>query len=360
MDLNLDDVIAETATELSAATPEPVAPAAAPEPAAPVEPVEVAPVETAEQKAARERDEKGRFAPKGKDAPAKAPAKAADAQKPATEQPAAQAQPEAPKPTASALKPPQSWKPEAREKWGALPPEVQAEAVRLDREVRQALEQTAQARKLQEQFERTLTPYMPLLRAGGAEPVQRLAEMAQTFHTLQAGTVEQKARLVFDAIRANNIPLEAINAYFDNPNAQPAAPQQAAPVPEEIEQRVMQRLAQQQATQQWQAFAAQNEFAEDVRPLMASVIEGRARAGQPVKDFAEAYALACQMHPAVSAALAQRKEAEAAAQQTQQAQQARSAAVSVRSQPAGVVPPRKLESIEDYVAAAADELRAGR
>lgn len=358
---NLDDVIGEAAAELTAAaTPEPTPAAEAPAPvveaAAEATPAE----ESAEAKAERARDLKtGQFTKAQKEAAdkaAKAAAKPVEPQK-ATKPAEAQAAPvEAQKPAEAALKAPQSWKPAARDKWANLPPEVQAEAIRIDREVKQVLEQSAPARKFQENFERTLTPYMPMLRAGGADPLNAIQNMAQTFHTLQSGTTEQKARLIFEAMRANRIPVEAINTYLQDPDAAP--PQQAAaPVQQQddVEARVMQRIHAQQAQTFWADFATKHEFFQDVRADMGLLMKAAAESGRQMTPE-DAYNRALALNDSVQEALAQRKQAAAATQQSQAATQARAAAVSVRSQPAGVTPPRKLESIEDYVAAAAEEM----
>lgn len=96
------------------------------------------------------RDDKGRFAPKAKDAAPEQKSLAAPPQAPSTAPAATDAAPPSPaqpSPAAADLRAPSSWKPAAREKWAALPPEIQQEVVRVDREIRQTMQETAAVRR---------------------------------------------------------------------------------------------------------------------------------------------------------------------------------------------------------------------
>src|SRR5436305_107630 len=105
----------------------------APEPSAPAQEAETSEPSKTEPK----RDGKGRFIVPPKQKPA-APDKAPASSTPAGQggavsvsAPVQGAAPPASKPTPEALKPPQDWRLSAREKWAALPREVQEEALRL-------------------------------------------------------------------------------------------------------------------------------------------------------------------------------------------------------------------------------------
>ncbi len=132
-DLRADLNAAFDAAEASTPDPAPSTPEVAPEgasqPPAPSEAAQPSPPEPGETaQEARARDEKGRFAPKGPEAPAPAIGAPAKPQAPAEV---------APTPPVESIKPPQSWKPGIREKFAALPPEVQQEVIRREREVEQ-------------------------------------------------------------------------------------------------------------------------------------------------------------------------------------------------------------------------------
>jgi hypothetical protein len=135
--------------DLAAAMGESTTTTAVPEPAVATstsEPAKAAPEPVEAEKAPAEgRDEKGRFSPKAK--PQDIEAKPAE-----TTTEAAKAAPPVPveaKPVEAGAAPvpvraPSSWKPEAREEWAKLPPKVQEEVLRVDREVRKTMQESAQ------------------------------------------------------------------------------------------------------------------------------------------------------------------------------------------------------------------------
>jgi hypothetical protein len=166
--VNIDEAMSAAAEKLSGETSEPVTEAAP-------EADETQPTETTQPeatKAERVRDDSGRFT------------KAGD--KPVTEKPpaapkgdvhgAAQAAPPtgpgkvegaapSPAPSTEPVKPdapvklPSSWKPAAREALAKAPREVQEEALRIDREVRQVMQESAEAKRTAETVTRTLAPF---------------------------------------------------------------------------------------------------------------------------------------------------------------------------------------------------------
>lgn len=291
------------------------------------------------------RDEKGRFASKAKDAaPPAVSAKAPPVVAPAPAAVVTEGVKPAPvvAPT-EALKPPQSWKPAAREKWAALPPEVQQEAVRLDREIRTTMQETAAARKTAEEFQRTVAPFEAMIRAEGSDPVKAVGNLLQTAAALRTAPPAHKAQLVAQLVKTYGIPIDALDAALSGEAIPQPAQQQGQfrdPRFDQFLQTLEQRKAQaaqaeaQRVASEMEKFAAEAEFFDDVREDMADLIEAKARRGVELTPK-QAYDLACSMHPEISGVISQRQAAASAANAQASTQRARNAASSVKSQPAG-------------------------
>lgn len=166
--------------------------------------------EAPELETSADRDERGRFRSKqaaegGTDAPA--------AEAPVAET----ASPENAQPVEPAVAPPAwtdghfaGWKPEQRERFNSLPPDVQKLVME-----RQAESQAFYDRKLTEEreFRRSVTPVYeavkkiePFARQIGATPDQLLVNYANIEHTLQYGTYADKVDLLAKIAKAYNVP----------------------------------------------------------------------------------------------------------------------------------------------------------
>lgn len=260
---------------------------------------------------AAERDERGRFKSKpsdegGVDAPAATP--------PVTETaPTAEAKP-------AELAPHQApawtdghfagWKPEQRERFAALPPDVQQ--LVMDR---QAENQAFYDRKLSEetQFRKSVEPLTqavrqvePFARQIGTTPDQLLVNYANVEHTLTFGTFAEKTQLLAKIAKTYNIPFAQPEP---DPYADPLQPNgQAYPIMHDMQSELARLKAELQAERaqresvteaqlasQVQAFATATNadgtpkypFFETVRASMGPVLaNGQAR------TLEEAYALA--------------------------------------------------------------------
>jgi hypothetical protein len=317
----------------------------------PVE-TEAAPVEqeavSEQARAERARDESGRFAKADKPISSKTPAPIVPKQSanatPAPKPQAPNVTPQPPAPVASATKPPQSWKPQAREKWGALPPEVQQEALRRETETARALQESAEARKQWDSFRQVVAPFEGMLRAEGAEPIAAVGELLRTAAALRTAPPAHKAQLVAQMIQTFGVPVETLAAALDG-KAMPQ--QQAQPQfnPAEIEQRILQRLQgqQQQALLQKNAsevetFGQEREFFDEVREMMGDMMEVAAKRGLPL-SLEQAYNQALRLHPDTSAVLAQREAGQQANAVQASTQRAKRASSSPRSHPAAPLDP---------------------
>lgn len=319
----------------AAPPPEPPAettaePEAGAEPAAEeAEPVEA---ETTEEPAESSgRDERGRFK-KGAAEPAAKPAavaapKPGEAAKPVTAAPVV---------AAPALRPPTSWKPVAREHWTKLPPQVQQEIVRVDREVARTMNESASLRKQQEAFNRTVAPYAHVLQAEGLEPLQAVDTVFKMVNRLRVGTPQEKAQIVAHLTKSYGVDVEQLANALDG-HAAAAAPQQQFRDPRvdqllstiETGKREREQALREEGRQAWEDFVGSHEFAEDVKADMAYVMESRGDISEE-----DAYNLAIKLfHPEIQGVLDQRDEAKRAATPNGATQRKRAASVSVRSAP---------------------------
>lgn len=323
--------VVETPPEPAAAAPEPSSDA--PEPAEPA--------------GDRARDDKGRFAPKTTDKAAPAPTEAGPAaQAPGDGAPPSSAPSPAPVvPAEPKFKAPQSWKPAIREKWAALPPEVQEEIARREGEVPKALEQAAEARRFQQAVTETLRPYEMLARAAGQHPVQYAAGLMQTAAALQTGAPPQRAAIVANIIRNFGVDVNQLAAELDRDpgQAQPQQHHQPPMDPRALIREEFQRFAQEnherRATAEVEKFTSGAEFANDptVRRRMAALITAEAEAGVEL-SLQDAYDQVVASHPEYRAVMEQRKAADAAKAQQASTQRVRAAASGIKSQPTAGAP----------------------
>jgi hypothetical protein len=325
-----------------AAEPAPVE--AAPEPAAEAAKVEES---SSEAKPARARDAKGKFTEAQK-AAAEATAKAAKVAAPVT--PAAPVDPNAPAAPvaqpAEALKPPQSLKPAARELWSKVPPEVQAEVVRREKEIAVALQQSAVKTRVADQLEQVVRPYEHMIRAEGGDVIGTIDSLMRTAAALRTASPAHKGQLFASMINQFGGDLDHINAALNNgPPPRQSQQQSVDPnsIAEQVRQRVYQDLQQQRqqaysqkAQQDVESFGQNKEFFADVKDDVADFLESAAKRGLRM-SLEDAYARACALHPEVSRVLEQRKAASQANAQQASTQRAKTASSSVRSQPASAV-----------------------
>jgi hypothetical protein len=329
-------------------TPEP-----SPEPqglAAPETPIGE-PQETAAE--ARARDEKGRFAKAQADAAAKpleAPAK------PVTPQTGT------PTPPVVDVRAPQSWKPTIREKFAALPAEVQQEVIRREREIATTMQESAEARQGYQRFRETLAPFEHMIRSGGADPYQTVGSLMQTAMALQTGAPGNKAGIVANLIRHYGVDLNLLASTLEG---QPVAPQEQQPYRDPRVDQLMAQVEQARSYKQQQLAQEATrligeiqgeEFFADVKDAMADILEVAAK-----RDVAmtpkEAYNRAVWADPHVAEVLQQRQAAKQAGNRIGSTQRAQAAAASIKGSPAVGGAPTQSGSLRGDIEAAADALR---
>lgn len=241
------------------------------------------------------------------------------------------------------LKAPASWRPQAREKWGGVDPDVKGEVHRREYEMQQVLQHASGARQFIDAFENVVRPYEMFIRAEQSTPLQAVASLMATAAELRVGTPTSKANLVAGLIRQYGVDLQTLDSILAGQAPQGGAQMQQ---PQQYyDPRVDQLLAHQQRMQQaaeqyenqqihshLHAFAAdsKHEFYDDVRHTMADIIEIKARQGEP-PDLEKAYAQACAMHEQVSTIMSQRQAASRSSSSQAAVLRAKRAAASVKS-----------------------------
>jgi hypothetical protein len=292
----------------------------------------------------RSRDASGRFAPKHE---TDSPQVAQEGQQTAQIDPNAGRATQttgnvAAAPQTQELKAPVSWRPEIREKWGRVDPEVRAEIARRESELGKVLQSSAGQRQFVEAFEKIVGPYEMFIRAENSNPLQAVDNMMRTAAELRVGTPASKANLVAGIIRNFGVDLQMLDGILAG-----QAPQHQAQVQANQfrDPRVDQMIQAQQAHQQQQArfedeairqglgsFAQTHEFYRDVAALMADIVEVETRQGRGV-DLEKVYAKACQMHDGVSTILSQRASAQSTQSTSRAVLRAKRAAASVKGDP---------------------------
>jgi hypothetical protein len=265
--------------------------------------------------------------------------------------------PNAPAPTATppvqgaqpvtTLKAPASFKPEVRVDWDKVPPPVQMEIHRREREISEAMRSSAEARRFADEFRSTLAPYEMLIRANNSTPLQAVDNSMRTAAALRTSPPMERAGLVATIIQEYGIDIQLLdNALSGNIRNAPPAPdpyvqQQIQPLVEFVnqfkaqQQQASQRTEQEAQVEIEQFFANEEQFpyANDLRDEIADVLELSARRGVQM-SLQDAYGRATMLHPTISKLVENRGVASQVAQQNAAAQKARNTAVSVRNAPA--------------------------
>lgn len=266
---------------------------------------------------------------------------------------------------------PASWRPDVREHWAQLPPDVRAEVARREAEMQRTLQESSDARKFAEQLNRVVAPYEAFIKAENSNPLQAIDNLMGTAARLRTGTAPELAQLMaglvrqFGVGRFGNQFIEALDSALAGEvpqvNAQQAQMQQAiqqqlAPVTQfmaqfQQAQAVQEKRRHAKATSEVQQFLERAEFGEDVRDTMADLIEV-ARMHERDLSLQEAYEQACVGNARVRQVLQGRAKQRGGQQLSGAAQRAKAAAVSVSGAPALAGPQPEPDSVRAAIEAA--------
>jgi hypothetical protein len=273
-------------------------------------------VETSEAKAERQRDEAGRFAPKG-------------AELAAVVDPAAKTTIAAPPAATEVLSPavaknaPSAWKKELAEKeWQTLPDSIKDEILRREGDFHKGIEGFKSHADMGRTFEKAVAPYMDTIRKFGVTPDVAVSELLRVDNLLRTAPPAVKMQEFMKIARDYGIDL---NQQFAPETAQ--YQQQLY----ETQQR-LQEIERQNKEQSSSAVASEierfksapgHEHFDAVRDDMAALLQG-GRAS----DMDKAYEMACYANPEVRQSLLEQERRRLANENT--AKRALTAAVSVK------------------------------
>jgi hypothetical protein len=271
-------------------------------------------------------------------------------EKPVEAKPAAgEAKPAAVKPDTSVFAAPVSWKAGAKSEWAKIPKVAQEEIMRRETETSKVLSQTANARKHFDEFNNTIGPFMPLIRAQNSTPMVAVKNLMTTAAGLTIGSPQQKAQIVAEMIGNFGVDIQTLDSILSGQVQQ--GPRSAAVGTSQVEVAVQRQLgpvydfmnkmqqtqAQREAQMRQEAdtvveqFSSKHEFFEELRDDIADLMEVAANRGRNV-TLEQAYNSVVSSHPEYSAAVQQRAAANRA-KQNGSVQRARNAASSVVGTP---------------------------
>lgn len=291
--------------------------------------------------------------PEGAKPPA-APGAAGPAVDPATGKPVQQVPQE--------LKAPSQWKPAVREKWNSLPREVQEEVLRREHDNLRLIGSVGQKIRLADEVSQHIAPFMETMQARGATPQQFINDVFSTTKVLASGNAQEKAEVVANIVQSYGIDLKMLDQVLAGRLSAPPPDPRLIEMQRQAQQlqgRVMQYETQKQqqvhhgAATMLQEFASdpKNEFFDDVRDMMADLIEtGKAQTLQ------DAYTASIWANPDTRKILLQREAEQRAASRGRRAEVARRASSSVHGTPrgAGGPPGNTGMSLRETIAAAID------
>lgn len=287
-------------------------------------------------------------------------------------------------PEAQGLQVPASWKPNMREYWKTLSPDVQQEVHRREREADERMRENATMRYHIGRFNEIVGPYRHLIEAEGGEPLAAFHDYLRAATLLRTAAPGDRAAFVAALVQRYNVPLDALDAHLasairmaQNGQLQHYYPSQQSiqppPQPQQFrDPRLDAMLAhmEQQNTasvrNEVHAFAndGQHEFFNDVRLTMADAMDAAAKRGYEM-NLEEAYRVACQIEPEVRKVIEGRGMRMSASQAARTLAAARHASASISAGTAA--PAARMHasngagpvSVRDSVLAAIDTLQTG-
>ena len=252
--------------------------------------------------------------------------------------------------SASSVKAPASWKPNAREHWDKVPVEAQREIARREKHMDNMIRESADSRKHQSDFNQLIQPFQGLIEAQQSTPFQAVHNLMQTAAGLTLGTPTQKAQVVSNIMREYNIDVEELDRVLvghtgggqgQDPGFQAALQQELAPIRQFMGDLNTQRQnyhdnQQYSINTEIDTFAVdpKNEFFEDVRENMADLMEMASNRGEAM-TIQESYDRACRMDPGIYDIISKRGAADTAAGRKKTMAAKRHAASSIHGDAVG-------------------------
>lgn len=210
---------------------------------------------------------------------------------------------------------PDTWRPDAAKEWEKLPPVVQQEILKREKDITRGIEGYRHDATIGKHFQDILKPYVPLCQKQGVDPMQQVQYLMHAHQTLLTKDPAEKYEIFHQLAASYGIDLNAPAPYVD--------PQLKAVQKELAEVKSRLNNADETAIestvtamrQELEAFASapENEHFDLVIDDMTALI----RAGKAT-NLREAYDQAIWLHPQVRSILLERQAAERDAARQQQ------------------------------------------
>lgn len=212
---------------------------------------------------------------------------------------------------------PQSWSPLAREEWANMPDTVKEVVAKREQEMQTVMQESAQARQFGEQFEQAVGQYNGLFSAQGVDSLTGLNAVMQTAAPLYSGNAQQKAETVAQIIQDFGIDISTLDDLLVG-NQKPQLTPEMQGMQDQItnmgnfiqqQQNGQQQQFQQQQNEvnnEVQQFIANNEFANELKGVMADFMRMAGQQGQKL-ELPDAYQRAIATRPDIQQVLANRE-----------------------------------------------------
>lgn len=247
---------------------------------------------------------------------------------PEPKEPAANAKPE--------RDPWKSWKKEAQEDLRKLPEKVQKHIIERQEQFHRGIEQYKEAANYAKTIDKSIAPYKEYLNRLGVSPEIAFPNLLKTESTLRLGSEQEKVEMIQKLIHDYGINMEALASVpFDPEMARLKSQLDFTRAQLEASNSFRQSHEDAQITSHIEDFAQGREFFEDVRMLMADLLDrGLAT------DLDDAYAKAIRLDESIFQKMQSSQLANSQRQNLSRADQAakaaKAAAVSVKGSPVGV------------------------
>ena len=239
-------------------------------------------------------------------------------------------------PTQEDIPAPQSWKPDAKNSWATLPPNVKAEITRRENDFHKMLTTNEGELRLGKEMKDVIEPYMPSIRQSGVEPKTLINDLLGTVNVLKNGSEDQKIQVIRNIIEGYGVDINKVMSFQENPMALiqrelESIRQQANP--QVIIQQLQDKHEYDNIQSEVRAFAANpaNTHYEPVKAAMAPLL-----ASGQAKDMQEAYDMACWANPTIRSTLMNATKVDESAKRKAEIASKKNAAASVTGSPSAI------------------------
>lgn len=262
------------------------------------------------------------------------------------------------------IKAPESWGPKDRGNWSKVPRDLQETIIARETAFKEQVESAKQSEGAGKFLEGLQREYAPILAAEGVSAPQAIKGLLDTVSQLRVGSQQQKAQAVANIISDYGVDVNILDSHLvgqpveESPNSEieRLLEQRLAPVNQlmstlQQQQAAAQQTTQQQAHQSVSDFSQGKEFFNDVRLVMADLLDMADKQGQTL-TLDDAYAKACILNPEISQIMDDRRAQESIMGGNKSIAAKRAAASSLNGKQHGISSSNGSLSLRDQISAA--------